>query len=319
MGPKTAAMAPTQQRASQRSRIERSLSLTIEAKDVRTRMQYGAQLDAMFPKLPRELSFEAFKEQMQRFGFVDHKELSDTFKRFASYSGKMQFRDFAYSLLPADKRPTGNVQPATIGEERRPHEAETSHDVWDLGLGATNMSICSSVDLGATGRTAGRATQLKSRMKKRRAASAGFGRKITYITNPKILDMESTRSKLAPADNLFRTGASHQYETTNMMYSKHWGDEQSSTTRAKGGAQPALWKLATGIAEGQFMDHSACIHPAALRSSNHSTSPPVTSKTVETERCKEVRHVCFTVHGRHRENGRTDGRPPCGCFKSCAG
>merc|ERR1712195_253963 len=227
MGAETAAMAPTQQRASQRSRIERSLSLTIESKDVRTRMQYGAQLDAMFPKLPRELSFEAFKEQMQRFGFVDQKELSDTFKRFASYSGKMQFRDFAYALPPPDKLPMCNVQPTTTSGERRPHEAETSHDVWDLGLGATNMSICSSVDLGATGRTAGRATQLKSRMKKRRAASAGFGRKITYITNPKILDMESTRSELAPADNLFRTGASHQYETTNMMYSKHWDDEQS--------------------------------------------------------------------------------------------
>lgn len=211
-------------------------------------MQYRAQLDAMFPKLPGELSFDGFQEQMQRFGFVDKKELSDTFKRFASYSGKMQFRDFAFSLLPPDKRPTGNAQ----------HEAETSHDEWDLGLGATSRSICSSVDLGATGRTAGRATQLKNRMKKRRAASAGFGRRITYITNPKILDMESTRSELAPADDLFRTGASHQYETTNMMYSKHWGDQQSGTARPKGGAQPALWKLATGIGEGHpSQDRSA--------------------------------------------------------------
>ena len=94
-------MAPTQQRASQRSRIERSLSLTIESKDVRTRMQYGAQLDAMFHKLPRELSFDAFKEQMQRFGFVDNKELSDTSKRFASYSGKKLNAISRFRLLVA--------------------------------------------------------------------------------------------------------------------------------------------------------------------------------------------------------------------------
>lgn len=237
-------MAPERRRTSgHRSRIERSLSLTIDSKDVKTRAEYGAHLFNMFPQQPRQISFEGFAEQMERFGFVNPDELTATFDRFASGNGTMRFRDFAASLLPADKRPgQSSVVP--------------SCDRLDLDLGSTMQSLRSRSSLGSTkhslrsssscsGRTAGKATKLKRRC----AKSAGFGRRGTYVTNPSVLDMEKSKTQLAPAEALFRTAASHQYETTNMLYNRHWRDEPPATHSNARAPQPTLWRLATGIAD----------------------------------------------------------------------
>lgn len=200
----------------QRSQIERSLALHIDSKNVRTHSEYKSQLSAMFScgEVPQEITFDAFEQQMQRFGFVDRKELITTFQRFVSASSplRIRFRDFALSLLPA--KTTGSPG-GRWGEGRAPTSTQT----------------------------VGRNTALKRKLKTRSSSAKFFGRRSTHVTNPHIIDFKDSGncSQLPPSN---RTNAANRRAATSMS-NKQWRSEAQPSRQFEGGT--SLLRFPTGI------------------------------------------------------------------------
>lgn len=229
----------------ERSFIERALARIIASKTATdTRAEYTAQLQALFPKQPTDMSFESFCRKMREYGFVNKDELRDTFSRFEDSRGRIQFRKFCSSLVPFDH--TCDL----VTQMAREAGVQTAR---------SSQRGSSSARLGATGSIRGTPSTHRGSRAASRQPVMGFGRRATYVTDirmPPALDpilaipagspQQAHRSY--PKPDPYET--SYMYSNTHLRKPTSRGrigtSQQSTRSRKKDGV---VWRFATGVGE----------------------------------------------------------------------